>query len=151
MFRGLILLFFIYLQAGMAAACTAPDARHLAQHLAAVNAARSESGLPPLALSENLTREAQAHACDMAQRGYFSHVSPDGSSMDDRLRRARLSGICRGAENIAKGQRDIPAAMRSWMGSAGHRRNLLDRRLTLVGFGLGPGNIWVQLFAGACR
>ncbi len=150
MYQGLAIVIAIWMQLAAAAACTLPDARHLSQHLAAVNTTRSDSGLPPLGLSDALTREAQAHACDMAARGYFSHTSPDGTSMDDRLRRARLPGTCRGAENIARGQADIPAVMRSWMGSAGHRRNLLDGRLTQVGFGLGTGNIWVQLFAGPC-
>lgn len=152
MFRNIALIFLaLWLHLTSAAACTPPDARHLSQHLAAVNAVRSDSGLGALTLSDPLTREAQAHACDMAKRGYFSHTSPDGGTMEDRLRRARLTGMCRGAENIARGQADINAVMHSWMGSTGHRRNLLDNRLSQVGFGLGPGNIWVQLFAGPCR
>lgn len=148
--RACLILFAFFAQLAAAAACSAPDADHLAGHLAAVNAARGTAGLPPLTHSAVLSQEAQAHACDMAQRGYFSHTAPDGTTMEDRLRRARLQGTCRGAENIARGQADIRAAMHSWMNSDGHRRNLLDARLTQVGFGLGPGNIWVQLFAGPC-
>lgn len=150
MLRSIVIFLGLWVHVTSAAACSAPDARHLAQHLGAVNVVRSDSGLPPLALSDALTREAQSHACDMAQRGYFSHTAQNGESMQDRLRRARLPGTCRGAENIAKGQADVAAVMHSWMGSAGHRRNILDARLTQVGFGLGPENIWVQLFAGQC-
>lgn len=122
----------------------------MAQHLDAVNSARAQAGVPSLVLDERLSAQAQAHACDMGRRGYFSHTSPEGEGMMQRLARAALGGMCRGAENIAKGQRDIASAMRSWMGSQGHRRNLLDPRLTHVGFGLGDGRHWVQLFAGRC-
>jgi uncharacterized protein YkwD len=145
------LLALVFVILGTAAqACPAPDARHLGQHLAAVNAVRAAGGVGALTLDPGLTAQAQAHACDMGQRGYFSHVSPDGQGMEARLRRASLSGTCHGAENIAKGQRSVAAVMDSWMGSPGHRRNLLNPALTHVGFGLAPGQHWVQLFAGRC-
>jgi len=150
-FRISVVVCVMWVHTVTASACPSPDARQLEQHLAALNAARSDSALAPLVLSADLTKVAQKHACDMATRRYFSHTSPDGTTMEDRLRDARLPGTCRGAENIAKGQTDVASVMRSWMGSAGHRQNMLDIRLTQVGFGLGPGNVWVQLFAGPCR
>jgi uncharacterized protein YkwD len=146
--RWIVILLLFY--PGIALACTGPGDAHLAQHLAAVNAVRAQAGLSALAHAPALSAQAQTHACDMAQRGYFSHTTPDGQDMFARLRAAQLPGACRGAENIAKGQRDIAAAMRSWMGSDGHRRNLLEPKLTHAGFALAPGNIWVQLFAGRC-
>lgn len=133
-----------------ASACPAPGEQHLSQHLAALNAVRAQAGLQAVVLDAALSAQAQAHACDMGLRRYFSHTSPEGVGMEHRLRSAGLSGICRGAENIAKGQQTVAGVMQSWMDSAGHRRNILDARLTHVGFGLGPGQIWVQLFAGRC-
>ncbi|MBR3371756.1 MAG: CAP domain-containing protein [Rhodobacteraceae bacterium] len=136
--------------AAPAQSCSVPVADELAIHLDAVNRERARAGMAQLALSPELTRIAQTHACDMSARGYFSHTSPDGTGMMDRLAKARVQGICRAAENIAKGQRDVPQAMRSWTGSAGHRRNILDARMTLVGFGRAPGAYWVQMFAATC-
>lgn len=131
-------------------ACPAPPMAELEIHLAAVNAERRRAGRAPLSLSSELSRVAQAHACDMAQRGYFSHTSPDGRSMADRTNRAGLPRLCAMGENIARGQRDVPSVMAGWMRSSGHRRNILDRDFTLVGFGRADGPNWVQVFARAC-
>ncbi|MCC5965244.1 MAG: CAP domain-containing protein [Natronohydrobacter sp.] len=135
---------------GTALACSPPPQIELDIHLAAVNAERAEAARAPLALSPELNALAQAHACDMVQRGFFSHTSPDGRSMMDRARRAGISGICAMGENIAQGQSDVPTVVASWMRSSGHRRNILDRDFNLVGFGRGPSAHWVQVFAGAC-
>lgn len=119
-------------------------------HLGTINAARADAGLAPLALDATLSRMAQGHACDMADRGYFDHTAPDGSGLFDRARRAGLSGFCHLAENIARGQRDIPTVMAIWLRSAGHRANLLDPALTHVGLGRASGPHWVQVFGGPC-
>ena len=131
-------------------ACPVPPLAELEIHLAAVNAERHKAGRAPLALSPELGRVAQAHACDMAQRGYFSHTSQDGRSMPDRTNRAGLPRLCAMGENIARGQRDVPSVMDGWMRSTGHRRNILDRNFTLVGFGRATGPNWVQVFARPC-
>jgi uncharacterized protein YkwD len=131
-------------------ACPAPPVAELEIHLAAVNAERRRAGRAPLILSPELGRVAQAHACDMAKRGYFSHTSPDGHSMSDRANRAGLLRLCAMGENIAQSQRDVPSVMAGWMRSAGHRRNILDPYFTLVGFGRAAGPNWVQVFARPC-
>ncbi|MDD7970092.1 CAP domain-containing protein [Roseinatronobacter alkalisoli] len=146
----LILIIWLSLWAVPVFACPVPVKDELAIHLDAINQAREAAGRGKLALSPELTRIAQDHACDMARRGYFSHASPEGADMMDRLAAAQLQGICRAAENIARGQRDIPQVMRTWLRSDGHRRNMLDRRLTLVGIGRAAGPHWVQLFAAEC-
>lgn len=117
-------------------------------HLAHINAARANAGLAPLALHADLSRMAQAHACDMAGRGYFDHTAPDGTGLMARAR--GLSGFCQLAENIARGQQDIPTVMAIWLRSPGHRANLLDPGLTHVGLGRAPGAHWVQVFGGRC-
>ena len=148
--RLLFTLILAPLAAAPALACPMPPLEELEIHLAAVNAERARSGRAALMLDPALSQVAQAHACDMSRRGYFSHTSPDGRSMMARARRAGISGYCAMGENIAQGQSDVPTAMASWLRSDGHRRNILDRGFTHAGFGRAPGAYWVQLFAGAC-
>ncbi|MCC1480163.1 CAP domain-containing protein [Roseibaca sp. Y0-43] len=133
-----------------ALACAPVAAPEAEVHLASINAARASAGLGPLALDAGLSRMAQSHACDMADRGYFAHTAPDGSGLVERARGVGLSGFCQLAENIARGQRDIPTVMRIWLNSPGHRANLLDPGLTHVGLGRAPGPHWVQVFGGGC-
>ncbi|MGY6706479.1 CAP domain-containing protein [Roseinatronobacter sp.] len=146
----LIVIFWLAFLPLHALACPVPVNDELRIHLDALNRERDRAGMARVTLSPELTRIAQDHACDMSRRGYFSHDSPDGAGMMDRLANAQIQGICRAAENIAKGQRDVPHVMRVWLQSSGHRRNILDQRLTLVGFGRAPGPYWVQLFAAPC-
>lgn len=140
----------VCLAGGPAIACVPPPQTELDIHLAAVNTERAKAGRPPLHLSADLGRLAQAHACDMAGRGYFSHTSPDGRDMAARVRQAGLTGLCAIGENIARSQPDVPSVVASWMRSTAHRRNILDGNFNLVGFGRGPGPNWVQLFAAPC-
>ncbi|MEL6327522.1 MAG: CAP domain-containing protein, partial [Cyanobacteria bacterium J06626_23] len=93
---------------------------------------------------------AQAHAEDMARRGELSHTGGDGSSMGDRIAatgyRYRAAG-----ENVACGSARASATLQQWMGSPGHRQNILNPDFTEIGFGQadGQGNCspyWVQVF-----
>jgi uncharacterized protein YkwD len=113
------------------------------------NAAREKQGLTPLRLNEALTKAAQAHADDMAKKGYFSHEAPDGTDMVVRIDRVgyRYRGI---AENIAMGQRSPQQAVDGWLKSPGHRRNMLNASYRDLGVGIskdGKGVLrWVQVF-----
>ncbi|WP_417523179.1 CAP domain-containing protein [Marinovum sp.] len=114
--------------------------------LAKVNHLRRQSGRAPLRWSPVLEAVAQAHADDMAQRGYFSHRGVDGASVGDRVRRAGYSW-CAVAENIAQGQRSLDAVLAGWQGSPGHRRNMLSAAMAELGVARGPGNTWVMVLA----
>ena len=67
-------------------------------------------------------------------RGYFDHFSPEGKSHADRLRAAGVYFRC-AAENIAFNHRGPKSVVNLWMGSTGHRRNILRDDLTKVGIG----------------
>lgn len=114
--------------------------------VAGINGLRAGSGLPPLAYSAGLEQAAQAHAGDMARKGFFSHTGSGGSSLGTRLKRAGY-GWCAAAENIAKGQPGLAEAMASWQASRGHRRNMLSREVTEFAVARGAGNIWVMVLA----
>ena len=108
------------------------------------NAERAKAGCPALQVDPRLTAAAQLHSEDMAANNYFSHTSLDGRSFVDRIRAQGYPSP--GAENIAKGYRTAAAVMAGWMGSDGHRRNILNCSLRAIGVGLAPGNVWTQDF-----
>lgn len=117
--------------------------------LAAINAERAAHGRSALVYDARLEAAARAHGQDMAAHGFFSHTGSDGSDIATRLRRAGYA-FCFGAENIAAGQRSLEAVMASWMGSRGHRQNILHRKARAVGLSREAGNRWVMVLAAPC-
>jgi len=107
------------------------------------NEERREHGCGGLEPDARLARAARAHAADMAEHGYFSHVSRDGRRFEHRVRAA---GYPRpGAENIGKGQTSAAEVVREWMASPSHRSALLTCSFTTIGVAR-VGNYWVQEF-----
>jgi uncharacterized protein YkwD len=49
------------------------------------NQTRTERGLGPLCLSSILTRLARARSEDMLERDYFSHYTPEGTTVMDQM------------------------------------------------------------------
>jgi uncharacterized protein YkwD len=123
-----------------------------------VNQDRARYRLPRLRTDSLLTKAAQKHAEDMLRRNYFSHYSPEGRTPSDRF--AAVGGRQSAGENLLM-FKDVSIARseigfdklaffeRGWMGSPGHRQNLLDQRYGRFGFGLavsGDRLYAVQLF-----
>ncbi len=115
--------------------------------LAQVNAQRATAGLSALRINTALTRVAQAHACDNAARDSYGHVGSDGSDLGDRLRRGGIK-LRVAAENTAINVNSADRAMQIWMGSAGHRANILNPKVTQIGLGVADGKrpVWVLDF-----
>lgn len=109
-----------------------------------VNEHRARIGCRALVWDGAAARAAQAHSDDMARRNYFSHTSPDGRSMVDRLR-AQGATYRAIAENIALGQPNAREVVRGWLSSAGHRRNIENCAYTHHGVGVNAGR-WTHLF-----
>jgi uncharacterized protein YkwD len=130
--------------AGCAGADAVPSASNLpavrSATLCLVNSERTQFGLAPLVDNAPLALAAQGHADDMAAKGYFSHVSADGRTFDQRIRAAGyLGGYL--AENIAWGDRSLGTPQRivgAWMSSAGHRAHILSAALRDSGIGVAP-------------
>ena len=121
-----------------------------ARALALASDARVAAGLPPLAADPALARAALDHARRMARRGRLGHDGAGG--LGARLRAAGASG-CRGAENVGMGMRGPRHAVRAWMGSAGHRANLLSPAMThgAVAWADGGGRRWwAMVLSGPC-
>lgn len=117
--------------------------------IANANSARAAQGLDPLTCDPLMTISARKHSVDMCENGYFSHSSRDGRSPFDRMRE---EGVRFGAagENIAAGQRSADQVHSAWMGSSGHRANILGSRYRRIGVGYescGGRPYWTQNFA----
>lgn len=116
-----------------------------ARVLQLVNEERDDHGCGPVKSDSRLVTAAQKHSSDMADRGYFSHDTPEGVPFDQRIRAAGYPSP--GAENIAMGQRSAEDVMNAWMHSEGHRRNILNCDLHAIGVGLDTnGWYWTQDF-----
>ena len=130
------------------------DAGAAAQVVQLVNARRQASGLNRLASDPRLDAAAQAHACDMAQRGFFDHRGSDGSMPKHRIRASGFRA-CLSAENIALDWRSPAAVVQAWMESPGHAANILRPGVAQIGTAFIPrrgarGPWVVQVFAGGC-
>ena len=113
--------------------------------LCLINAQRARRGVPALHAEARLAVAAQRQATDMVTRGYFSHVTPGGATLTDRLRRARyVTRRCawRVGETLAWGYGTAitPASrVRAWMHSRAHRLVLLDPTYHDAGIGVVEG------------
>lgn len=135
MFRAVILA--VLLSVHPILACTLPDDPDAARRavIRAINAERGAAGLAPLRENAALTRAAQGHACDSAERDQMGHVGSDGSRLDARIRREGYRFRV-AAENLGYGFRSSESAVAWWMNSPPHRKNILTAGIRDVGIGL---------------
>ncbi len=119
------------------AACKVPDSATAmqAELLANLNAERAARSLPPLKLNSSLDTAAQKHACDNAKRMTTSHVSGDGSRLQHRLHRAGYN-FAKAAENTGRGFSSGQHAVKWWMNSPDHKKNMLMAGVKDVGIGI---------------
>lgn len=112
-----------------------------------VNEARAAEGLPRLRGSRMVWAAAQAHAQDMAARGYFAHSRP-GWTLSDRLAFAGWRGGSAGEVLVSGcGGLGTPAeAVRGLFESEPHREILLSPDLRRMAIAVVP---WM-LDAGDC-
>jgi uncharacterized protein YkwD len=96
------------------------------------NTERARYGLPPLVVDRNLIQSARTHAAWMTNNRTLQHTNRPV------------------AENIAMGQRTTGEALNSWMGSSGHRANILNgghKRIGVAAYRTPDGTIyWCQQF-----
>jgi uncharacterized protein YkwD len=102
-----------------------------------VNQERTSRGLPALSLNTKLIGAAQHHATNMAALNRMAHDLPgaDLPTLQDRLQYYQYSYSWAG-ENIAYGYSSAQSVMNAWMGSTGHRSNILSTNYTEIGIGV---------------
>ncbi|WP_329089981.1 CAP domain-containing protein [Streptosporangium sp. NBC_01469] len=112
-----------------------------------VNVERRRAGCAPLRIDRRLTVSARRHSAGMASAGRLSHTSANGTSPWERMEATGYRDG--GAENIGRGYTSPDDAVRSWMGTSGHRRNILNCELRATGVGAvqgADGPWWTQDF-----
>ncbi|MFC8014675.1 CAP domain-containing protein [Streptomyces cinereoruber] len=122
--------------------------RFVKEVVALTNTERTRAGCRPLRADKHLRAAAQGHAADMAARGYYEHMSPEGRDGGDRMKGAGYAWST-WAENIHRGPKTPARAVADWMGSSGHRANILNCSLKDIGVGVAVtsnGPWWVQNF-----
>ena len=111
-----------------------------------VNSERAKAGLKTLALDDKLCQAANVRAKEIAE--YFSHTRPDGTTCFTVLDDFSIQYWSAG-ENIAIGYPNSASVMSGWMGSPGHKANILTSSFTKIGVGYDPvTRAWVQIFTG---
>ncbi len=122
------------------------SAPHTAQAavICEINRERRGRGLQPVAANPRLTRMARRYARAMVRLGFFSHTSPGGSTLLDRVRASGYGGRRTAAGEAlawAQGRLATPhAVVRAWMASPPHRAVLLGRGYRDVGIGVALGS-----------
>ena len=139
--------------AGASAACAGAEQEARSLSLAEARAAigcvvderRRDAGRGAWRTDDRLHLAARRHSDDMVERHYFSHDSPGGRDVADRVRRTGWpSGRSRwrAGEALAWGTNSAStprSLVTGWMRSPGHRRILLDASYDEVGIGVARG------------
>ena len=119
-----------------------------------VNIERAKEGVAPLILDEALCNAGNMRAIEMDCSGYFSHVRPNGHSCFEVYDICNVEWENTCGENIAAGQITPKEVMTSWLGSSGHKANIISPEYTRMGLGYSTGgggeygHYWAQEFAG---
>jgi uncharacterized protein YkwD len=118
-----------------------------------INNERRKKGLGDLYWNEELAKLARTYSRQMARESFFSHYDRDGNSVVERARDSDIRGWSKIGENLffCEGYDDFDSlAVRGWMNSSEHRRNILDRQFNGTGIGIAQtrdGRIYItQVF-----
>jgi uncharacterized protein YkwD len=109
-----------------------------------LNKERRERGLPELSWAPEIVPVARSHARDMWERKYFSHFSPEGEDVGDRLDKAGIAFTIAG-ENLAMAP-TLSTAHTGLMNSEGHRANILEPKFKRVGIGVIDNGVYGKMF-----
>lgn len=116
-----------------------------------INEIRQQQGLTPLQANQKLANVARQYSQQMAKENFFSHTSPAGQSLVQRIKSAKINYTLVG-ENLFKCTnipQPVPAAVEGWMNSPGHRKNILRPQYRETGIGVwrdGNTYYFTQLF-----
>jgi uncharacterized protein YkwD len=133
----LLVLVVAVLVAGMPSPADAGNVTRRNKTLHLLNQTRRNHGLPAFRLNLNLSRDAWRHSKRMAEKNRCFHTA-------DLYDVVRTYSPSTGGENV--GAAGTLRRIRTlWMGSGGHRANILNPRFRKIGIGVvkARGLLWV--------
>lgn len=96
------------------------------------NKDRIDSGINPLVRNPALDEAARLKAEDMANKQYFAHNSPDGTTPWQFMNKAGYRFYYAG-ENLAVDFTESVDVESAWLASPKHKANIMDARFTEIG------------------
>jgi uncharacterized protein YkwD len=121
-----------------------------------INLERRAADREAMEWDDTLGNLARAHSEDMANRGYFKHVNPEGLTPMKRMEQAGYTKCKLVGENIYQNnlyaraitekkrttydwnsmEKIVATTLKGWMDSADHRKNILEKNYTREGIGV---------------
>ena len=132
-----------------------PNTAYAEQVAVQLNQQRAANGLGPLLVSPLLTNSAEWKSLHMAHYGYLDHndpAPPVARTAEDRMADCGYTFQVAIGENIADGFSTPSSVVAAWMGSDGHRANILGASFTVMGVGVAADSsgfeFWTVDFGG---
>jgi uncharacterized protein YkwD len=124
------------------------------QQFVLINLERTDRSLKPLRLDANLSQIARNYSRQLRDLHFFSHTSPIAGTFSERIdSNATLAGhYALAAENLAGNPVPGVGTIYEYMyddsvEACGHRANILDPHVSLVGIGWVPGSAYGSISA----
>jgi uncharacterized protein YkwD len=136
--KAVISLFLLFAVFTSLAPAVRADSADEHQIFDLVNNERSKKRLGRLDWNDRLADMARSYSKQMSKENFFSHYDLDGKTVVDRAKNVRVSWQKIG-ENLfyCSGLTEFnDFAVKGWMKSSSHRRNILDPEWTASGIGV---------------
>ncbi len=114
------------------------------------NLERIKKNLPPLKENKLLNHSAEIKLEDIFEKQYFAHISPEGESIKDLVKKVGYEFILIG-ENLALGNfKNDESLVNRWMESQDHRENILNPKYQEIGVAVRKGvfegrEVWIAV------
>lgn len=104
-----------------------------------INYERKLKNFNPLFWNENLADMAYDYSKKMAKEDFFDHYDNDGNSIVDRAEDYKIKDWLKIGENLFQCngyENPVDVAVKGWLKSPTHRRNIYDKDWTHTGIGI---------------
>jgi uncharacterized protein YkwD len=104
-----------------------------------INSERRKRNLSEFEWDDRLAKIARKYSRKMARGGFFSHYDREGNSVVERASDEKVTGWGKIGENLffCEGIDDVATvAVKGWLRSPDHKRNMLDRTFSHTGIGV---------------
>lgn len=123
-----------------AVSATGEDGKEL---LELVNRERKKAKADALEWDEKLAKFARAYSKEMADENSISHTDKRGRTIEQRLRDDGIENFKNAGENLfvgSGGKNYQKTAVKMWLRSASHKRNMLSKDFTRSAIGIAKGS-----------